>query len=264
MDTMKPFEIQYVTGNLEGSIIQDNIVIAGLSLPQHVFGVANHESIQFKHAPFDGLMGLAQSTSSSQQTPTPVESLANAGLISAPIVSFKIPRLADNLNDGEITFGGLDETKFDPKTLVVLPSVSQMFWEVQLDGSTVNGVKIELIGQTTLLDTGSTSMTLPDADANAIHEQIPGAQPDGQGGFIIPCNTNANVTLIYAGQSFTIDPRDLVWQPLPDSNNCISAIMSGGSIFFESTQWSVGDTFLKNAYFSTDVEKNTVSLAKLV
>lgn len=32
----------------------------------------------------------------------PPEALAAAGLIPAAVVSYKIPRLADNLNDGEI------------------------------------------------------------------------------------------------------------------------------------------------------------------
>lgn len=40
-----------------------------------------------------------------QQTPTPIEVLASAGFVSSAIVSYKLSRLADNKNDGEITFG---------------------------------------------------------------------------------------------------------------------------------------------------------------
>ena len=40
-----------------------------------------------------------------QKTLTPVEALTKAGLTDAPIVSYKISRLGDNKNDGEITFG---------------------------------------------------------------------------------------------------------------------------------------------------------------
>jgi hypothetical protein len=42
---------------------------------------------------------------SEQKTDTPPEALAKAGLIDKAIVSYKISRLADNKNDGEITFG---------------------------------------------------------------------------------------------------------------------------------------------------------------
>ena len=51
------------------------------------------------------LIHLFRQSLSQQGTPTPIESLASAGLVPEPIVSFKISRLTDNLNDGEITFG---------------------------------------------------------------------------------------------------------------------------------------------------------------
>lgn len=72
-------------------------------------------------------------------------------------MSYKIPRLADAQLDGEVTFGfvllsiellighssniftndrGLDESKFDPATLVTLDNVSpDGFWEADMDGS---------------------------------------------------------------------------------------------------------------------------------
>ncbi|KAF8802550.1 aspartic peptidase A1 [Phlegmacium glaucopus] len=268
-DTNGPFSVTYGTGQVSGTIVKDNVVIAGLSLTNHVFGVATEESVDFSsnQVPFDGLMGLAQSTLSQQNTLTPIESLASAGLVQDSIVSYKISRLADNLNDGEITFGGLDNTKFDSNTLVNVHNVNtQGFWEANLDSASVNGTDAGLTGRTTILDTGTTLMVLPDNDAAAIHKLIPGSAPDGQGGFTIPCTTNASVSLTYSGQSFTIDPRDLAFQPLDPNNpqgDCVSGIASAGAGASE-TQWLVGDTFLKNAYFSTDVSKNTVSLAKLV
>ena len=53
----------YGTGEVIGTVVQDNVAIAGLSLSNHVFGVANQESIDFSsdQVPPDGLMGLAKS-----------------------------------------------------------------------------------------------------------------------------------------------------------------------------------------------------------
>ena len=66
--------------------------------------------------------------------PTPVEALASAGLIDEAITSYKISRLADDKNDGEITFGGLDDTKFDPSTLVTFDNAATNgFWEGAMD-----------------------------------------------------------------------------------------------------------------------------------
>jgi hypothetical protein len=267
VDTGSPFQVTYGTGQVAGDIVTDDISIAGLKLPAHTFGVANVESVDFSSdtTPFDGLMGLAQSTLSQQQTLTPVESLAKAKLIQDAIVSYKISRLADNLNDGEITFGGLDSTKFNAQTLVTVPNVNtQGFWEASLDAVTVNGVDTGLTGRTTILDTGTTLMVVPAADAQTIHDQIKGAKSDGQGGFVVPCTLKDSVALTYGGQAFTIDPRDIAFQPVDATNpdgNCFSGITAGQ--IGGATEWLVGDVFLKNAYFSTDVTKNTVSLAKL-
>jgi hypothetical protein len=190
-------------------------------------------------------------TISEQKTATPVESLASNKLIAQAITSYKIPRLADQLNDGEITFGGLDQSKFNPSTLTTLSNVSPTgFWEANLDAVTVDGTDSGLQGRTAILDTGTTLIVAPPNDAAAVHALIPGAQSDGQGGFTIPCTTNASVALTFGGNSFPIDPRDIF-------------IRLTRKVFPECDV-QVGDVFLKNAYFSTNVNENQIQLAQLV
>ncbi|KXN91695.1 putative aspartic-type endopeptidase CTSD [Leucoagaricus sp. SymC.cos] len=267
VDTNQPFSVTYGTGSVSGDIITDNIAIAGLQLNQHTFGVATTESADFSDntTPFDGLMGLAQSTLSEQKTLTPIEALAKQGVVNQAVIGYKISRLADNKNDGEITFGGTDSAKFDSATVVDLPNVSQQgFWESAMDAVSVDGKSLGLNGRTAILDTGTTLIVAPDADAQAVHAAITGAQPDGQGGFTIPCNTQASVALTFGGTSFAIDPRDIAFQPVDPNNpngDCVSGISSGN--VGGANEWLVGDVFLKNAYFSTDVGKNSMSLAKL-
>ncbi|PPQ83461.1 hypothetical protein CVT25_007052 [Psilocybe cyanescens] len=268
VDTNAPFSVTYGTGDVSGDIITDDVSIAGLALNAHKFGVATSESVDFSsdQTPFDGLMGLAQSTLSEQQTLTPVESLAAANLIPDSITSYKISRLLDNKNDGEITFGALDPTKFDAQTLISVPNVNtQGFWEADLQAITVNGQDSGLSGRTAILDTGTTLIVAPAADAQAVHDLINGAQSDGQGGFTVPCTLTDSVALQFGGQTFAIDPRDIAFTPVDPNDptgDCVSGITSGD--IGGPEEWLVGDVFLKNAYFSTDVSKNTVSLAKLI
>jgi hypothetical protein len=81
-----------------------------------------------------------------------VESLAQNGLINDAITSFKLSRLADQKNDGEVTFGGLDQTKFDPSSLVTFDNVNtQGFWEGDMPSVTVNGQDAGLQGRTAIL-----------------------------------------------------------------------------------------------------------------
>ena len=65
VDTGKPFQVTYGSGAVAGTIVTDNINVAGLALAKHTFGVADEETVDFADdsVPFDGLMGLAQSVS---------------------------------------------------------------------------------------------------------------------------------------------------------------------------------------------------------
>ncbi|KAL5525982.1 hypothetical protein ACEPAG_7320 [Sanghuangporus baumii] len=267
VDTGKQFQVTYGSGAVSGNIITDNVNFAGLSLPAHTFGVATTESVQFSGdtTSFDGLMGLAQSTLSEQGVLTPVESLAKNGSISAAITSFKLGRVADGTNDGEVTFGGLDTSKFDQATLTTLDNVNQEgFWEGNMDSVTVDGKDLGLNGRTAILDTGTSLIIAPPDDATAVHAAIPGAQSDGQGGFTIPCTTSSQIALSFGGRSFAIDPRDMLFAPVDQNDptgDCVSGISSGQ--VGAATEWLVGDVFLKNVYFSTDVDKNSIQLANL-
>ncbi|EJD06630.1 acid protease [Fomitiporia mediterranea MF3/22] len=267
VDTGKQFQVTYGSGEVQGNIITDNVNFAGLNLTTHTFGVATTESVQFSsdQTTFDGLMGLAQSTLSEQGVLTPVESLAKDNQINGAITSFKLGRVADGNNDGQVTFGGLDTSKFDQATLTTLNNVNtQGFWEGAMDAVTVGGQDLGLTGRTAILDTGTTLIIAPTDDANAVHAAIPGAKSDGQGGFTLPCTSSSQVALSFGGRSFAIDPRDLLFLPVDQNDptgDCVSGISSGQ--IGGANEWLVGDVFLKNVYFSTDVDKNQIQLANL-
>jgi len=265
-DSGKNFQVTYGSGQVAGNIISDNVNLAGFTLNNHTFGVALVESQDFTNNSLaDGLMGLAKSPLSQQGVITPVESLAKQGSISEAITSYKLSRTADGLNDGEITFGGLDQSKFDPKTAVTVDNVNALgFWEAPMNIS-VNGQDLGLTGRTSILDTGTTLIIAPSNDVTAVHAKIPGAKSDGQGGFTIPCTNTAVLSMTFGGQQFDINPLDLLFTPVDPNNlqgECISALAAGQ--IGGPLQWLAGDVFLKNAYYSTNVDKNTITLAKLV
>ncbi|KAH8822817.1 acid protease [Flagelloscypha sp. PMI_526] len=258
-----PFQVTYGTGAVAGTLAQDDIDVAGLKLQAHTFGVAEQETVEFSDAGvvFDGLMGLAQSTLSQQKTLTPVEALAKAGQIDAAVVSYRIPRLADKKNDGQITFGALDTSLFDPATLVELPNVSKDgFWESAVDGITVDGQAPAIQGQrTAILDTGMISLARETLETSAVMSAVPGAALDQQAGFLVPCNTQSVVAFTFGGQEFKVQPGDLATGQQVGNGMCLAGIQSGN--VGAATEWLVGDVFLKNAIFSTNVDKNIMNLA---
>lgn len=162
---------------------------------------------------------------------TPIEALAQSGTVSDAITSYKLGRVADGDNDGEVSFGGVDAAKFQSGTLVTFPNVNaQGFWEGALGGVSVDGTDLGLQNRTAIHDTGTTLVIAPASDAAAVHAAIPGSKSDGQGGFTIPCTSTAVVALNLGGADFSIDPRDLLFQPVDPNDltgDCVSGISSG-------------------------------------
>lgn len=144
---------------------------------------------------------------------------------------------------GQITIGGIDQTKFKGN-LTIFPNVNKRgFWEgameVQVGGKTI------LTDRTGILDTGTTLMVLPAEDAATVHSNIPGAVQDSRGGFRIPCTNTVKVGLTFGGKTFEINPVDLTFQPVGRNPKglCISGISVG--TVGGPTEWLVGDVFLK-------------------
>jgi cathepsin D len=92
-------------------------------------------------------------------------------------------------------------------------------------------------------------MIIPPADANVLHDAIPGSVTDGQGNYAFPCQTQAEVALVFGGKSFVISPKDYVGAPLTSpSGLCQSNIV--GQQIGTPDQWLNGDVFLKNVLTS--------------
>lgn len=129
--------------------------------------------------------------------------------------------------------------------LVTFPNVSPSgFWEGQLDDITVDGKSLNLGPRTAILDTGTTLLVLPQSDVDALHAQIPGSAPDGQGGFTIPCNTDAVLAFSFGGTSFAINSKDLIFNQI-GGNRCTSGVTAG--TIGGPTEMLLGDVFLKRS-----------------
>lgn len=267
----KNFSITYGTGSLSGHTATDTLKIGGYSLQNKTLGVATKESTDFSSSetPFDGLMGLANAQLASTGAPTPIDSLYSKGLVSQPVMGYHLGRSADGRsnNDGEVTFGGVNSDKYTGSLTVIDNYSTQGFWEAKFSQVSFGGKAISLTGSYTrsaILDTGTTLIVAPQADADAFHAAIPGSKSDGSGGYTIPCTTSKQVAFTIGGKTWKMDPRDMLFLPV-DSNNltgeCVSAVSAG--TVGTTGEWLFGAAFLKNVYFATNAKTNTIALGKL-
>lgn len=262
------FQITYGTGSVSGFLGADTLTIAGMKLKNHTIALTTKETTDFSDegVPFDGLMGLAQQSLSNSNQPTPIDALYAAKLVPAPVMGYHLARASDNSNDGEVTFGGVDATKYTGD-LVEIPNVSNKgFWEIPIEGVSFDGKSIAGLAskRTAILDTGTTLIVAPTKDADLIHAQIPGAKSDGSGGYTLPCTTTKQLSFTFGGQEWPLNSEDMIFLPVDDTKldgDCISSISAGN--VGGNDEWLLGASFVKNAYFATNNKANVVGLGRL-
>ncbi|TFY60050.1 hypothetical protein EVG20_g7565 [Dentipellis fragilis] len=269
-DTGSSWSTTYAdSGWAAGRLVTDDVRIGRtgpLLLTDHRFGVATTVTQDLANAVQDGVMGLATSAMAKQAGQRNiVDSLYRAGLIRSRIVSFKIPRVADATNDGQITFGGVDPSKFDSSSFVTVPNVSRIgLWEVSIDTVVLNGVTITQ-RRTAILDTGSNWNMMPPVYAHRIMTAL-GGVADEDGDLIVPCNSDAQLTMVIGGRPFTMFARDLI-EDRPNANGyCPLLILPEAPppAHQNPNAFTFGAPFLKNAYVSFDAKEYKIGLAYLI
>ncbi|CAG8647984.1 11210_t:CDS:2 [Ambispora leptoticha] len=253
----KPFQIRYGTGEVSGVIAKDDISIAGAVAKGQTFGLSTKMSQDFQDTEFDGILGMGLDQLSSQKAKTPFSDLVTQNAVKDSVFGFFLGRQKDGSNS-QLTLGGIDSSKFTGQ-LKYNKLVSNVgYWEIALDDASVNGKPLGFNKKTAIIDTGTTLLIAPPADADAIHKEIKGAVSQ-QGEYFVPCNTDAVVALTFGGVTYKISPKDLAREPTKQNNMCLSGI-AGGNIG-GADQWLVGDTFLKNVYSAYDIKKLAVGFA---
>lgn len=251
------FDVGYGSGTVSGVFGADTVSIANFSL-QLTFGLANNASSNFVNYPMDGILGLGRSNSTTG-TSTVMQTIANDNILQSNIVGVSLQRESDGTTDGELTFGGVDTTKFAGNISYTGTSAGTDKWQVPVDDAVVAGTPLNFTGKSAIIDTGSTYIFLPPADASALHALIPGSAAVGED-FEIPCSTNTTVQFTFSGVSYSVSPKDYVGTATNSSGTtCASNIV--GVETSGSDVWLLGDVFLKNVYTVFDFDQDRIGFA---
>jgi Eukaryotic aspartyl protease. len=175
------------------------------------------------------------------------------------LLALSLQRASDEAKDGEITFGDVDTTKFVGNITYTNTTGDSAFWQIPLDGASVDGKALNLTGRSAIIDSGTSFILIPPSDASALHALIPGSSPSGEN-FYIPCSSNNTVAFTFSGVTYSISPKDYVGSTTDSTGNtCVSNIV--GHKTFGDTDWLVGDVFMKNVYSVFDYDNNRVGFA---
>ncbi|RYP08686.1 hypothetical protein DL765_008709 [Monosporascus sp. GIB2] len=258
-DLGQPFEIQYGSGATSGTYYRDDIYINNARIRDQQFGVSNRSEVVWF-----GIMGLAHGLGGSGtdangflEYPGIVDSLAAQGFTQSKLFSLDLGgqvRPPGVATTGQIVFGGVDRNKYAGNLRKVPTRSSDPHYSVQLTGLShagpgaaaarpLAGVSLPVWA---IVDSGTTLSHLPESAVAALAAGFPGAVPDGQGGYEVPCDyarRDGSVAFELGGGAVRIDVRyaDFVWD-------------NGGACYLGAWYspdvgvWILGDTFLRGAY----------------
>lgn len=246
----------YGTGSVSGTLATDTLHIGPLS-PSLTFGLATTVSQEFRSYPMDGILGIGRGVkaSGSISAPQVMDVLASNSLIGAKLYGIHLSRNKDGKLDGELNLGEVNKDRFSGDLNYVDAVENETgFWEIPIADAGVDGKNAGLSGRTAIIDTGTSFVLMPKADALAIHSQISGFKQDGET-FTVPCDSTAVVQFSFGQQVYNISTAD--WKGGQTSSGLCRSNIIGRQTFSE-TQWLVGDVFLKNVYSVFDFDNKKV------
>jgi hypothetical protein len=252
--TSKTFSISYGTGKVAGDLAKDKFAVGGLDVSM-TFGVANETSTDFTHFPFDGILGMSMSNGATDNF---LKVMKGSQALTSTTFAVSLSRSKDGSNTGEVTFGGVDSSKFTGDlSYSTVSDKAGGDWAITMDDLAYDGKKAGVTERLTYIDTGTTYNFGPPEDVAALHKLIPGAKTtDGGLTYTVPCDSTKVLSVSFSGVAYTISPAD--WMSPPAGDTCTSNFY--GQAVVEGA-WLLGDTFIKNVYAVFDVDKTRIGFA---
>ncbi|KAI2616811.1 acid protease [Hypoxylon sp. NC1633] len=271
-DLNTSFFIQYGQGSASGTYYTDDVYISGARVQDQQFGVSNASSdVWF------GILGLGHGQGGGViEYPSVVDSLAAQGYTESKLFSLDLggqpgPTAAVT---GEMVFGGVDTNKYSGTLAKVPTDPSDAHYVVTLNSislnapTTSNAVSRRQAATDpnfplpVVVDSGTTLSLLPESLVSSIAAEFSGAQPDGNGGYTVPCDlrdTDGSLSFTFQGDgdtvTITVSYADFIWN---GGDSCVLGVAYSAGLGV----WILGDTFLRGAYVTFDQSNNALYMAE--
>lgn len=248
------FNVSYGTGQVKGYLATDTITVGGMSF-EFEFGIAEETSEEFVNFVFDGILGLA-STGSNEKF---MDVLADSGDVEAGLFAVSLHRASDgDDNDGEISFGTIDEDRFDGDITYTDLGKDNGEWAIELDDASYDGSTAGVGGVLAYIDTGTTFMFGPEDLVKALHSVVPDASSSDGLSYKVPCDGDSLI-FTFSGTDFQVSPKD--WISPPNGKGECTSNVYGQEVVKGS--WLLGATFIKNVYTVFDRDEKRIGKLSL-
>ncbi|KAI9287754.1 aspartic peptidase domain-containing protein [Umbelopsis sp. AD052] len=295
--TTDPISLVYGVGSDNGTYGRDTVTLGGYQVQNQTFGVissaANNSSPVVGEPYLNGLLGLAfpsltyaYKTRKAEYDPF-VFALWKQNQIPQPIFSIYLGAKTAAGESGQVTFGGIDTTKFSGNLqwlqvqMETYPNTAANYyhWNIRLVGlaATLNGKQSSnLLGATSQIVALDTGTTLSYMSQQVVVNMLKVIAPNAiyvQGIYVVDCtlatatgtvdfafgNTtdSTNAVLLSAPISSLVLPADT--NSISTAQTCVWGIVPID--IKELGTYLLGDTFLQSVYVVHDFENHVVGMA---
>ncbi|BGO94820.1 hypothetical protein NBRC10512_005360 [Rhodotorula toruloides] len=266
------FQITYGSGSASGALVKDKVSIGNYSQPNQIFAAC--DSLQnIVDGTISGILGLGWQRIASSGAEPLVQSLAANGTLPQNVFGFAFQthtfttQSSPTAPGGELTIGGLDTSKYSGSINWINIAQPPGYWAIPLQDITVGGKSLGITDDQVVIDTGTTLIGMPTAQAEQIYAQIPNSQQinlQGQSGYYsFPCTQKVDVSFKFGGVDYPIQENQFNAGAVDSRGQyCL------GAVFALETQSSsisfiVGDAFLTGVYNAYRFDPPSVGFATL-
>ncbi|KAI6238486.1 Protein CBR-ASP-1 [Aphelenchoides fujianensis] len=255
------FDIEYGTGEVCGELSSDTLVVAGLTVPDQVFGRGTAVKDPFGYFPLDGILGLGWPTLAEDQVTPPFQDVIKQ--LDAPLFTVWLDRhITPSLGQpgGQITYGAIDNANCDTSNIVYAPITRELYWRV--DSFSV-GTYANPTTSYAISDTGTSFILAPYDDLNAIAEASNADYNNRYGLYTVDCDAAKSLPDLV----FTVNGQQL---NIPATEHVVDLELNDGTCALgidwnaddDEFGWLLGDGFIRSYCNIYDVGGERIAFAK--
>jgi len=249
------FKILYGSGPVSGTFCADDVTIGSLHLSNFTFAMVDNTTGMdrlYRHAPFDGILGLGWPSISVGGVPTVMEALVASGQLEEPVFGFFL----GNHADGELEIGGVDPNHYKG-SFTYVPLSHEDWWQVALDGISlgVTGTSLSTTKRA-IIDSGTSLLMGPAAEVHSIMETFNAIYFKGM--YAIRCSQEIPaISFTLGGKSFSLTKDDIITDRF--NGLCLLGIL-GAPL---ADMWILGDVFMRRHYCLFDWGQKRIGFAEV-